>query len=202
MAGSRIASEAARRGHQVTGICRSVGADEAERPAYPLVAGDAADSLTMGRLAAEHEAIIVCTRPTPGKEDEVVPVITAVLDAAMEHGRRVLVIGGAGPLRHPDDPNRRVIDDPLLVPLEWRVSAQASVYQLDVCKAHAAEWTYLSPPAVFEPGARTGAYRRGGSRLLLDGEGKSWISAEDLAIAAIDELEVKKPTVRHFTVST
>lgn len=202
MAGSRIASEAARRGHRVTGVCRSVGANETECATYPLVAADAADSLTMGRLAAEHDAIIVCTRPAPGKEAEVVPVITAVLDAAVEHGRRVLVIGGAGPLRHPNDPNRRVIDDPLLVPPVWRASAQTSVYQLDVCKAHAAEWTYLSPPAVFGPGARTGAYRRGGNRLLLDGQGKSWISAEDLAIAAIDELEVKTQTVRHFTVST
>jgi putative NADH-flavin reductase len=94
-----------------------------------------------------------------------------------------------------------VIDDPRFVPRQWRAIAQASVDQLNACKPHAADWTYLSPPALFGPGARTGAFRRGGNRILVDVHGESRISAEDLAIAALDEVENSERGLRHFTVA-
>jgi putative NADH-flavin reductase len=50
-----------------------------------------------------------------------------------------------------------------------------------------------SPPALLEPGVRTGRYRRGTDTLLVGAEGRSWISAEDLAVAAVDELETPGP---------
>ncbi|WP_408648234.1 NAD(P)-dependent oxidoreductase [Streptomyces gossypiisoli] len=58
---------------------------------------------------------------------------------------------------------------------------------------------YLSPPALLEPGARTGRYRRGTDSLLTAPDGRSWISAEDLAVAVVDELE-SPGRERHFTV--
>jgi putative NADH-flavin reductase len=94
-----------------------------------------------------------------------------------------------------------VIDDPRFVPEQWRTIAQASIDQFNVCAAHQADWTYLSPPALFEPGTRTGTYRRGGNELLIDSKGVSRISAEDLAMAAVDEIENPQPGLRHFTVA-
>ncbi|MGW1745760.1 hypothetical protein ACWCRD_09100 [Streptomyces sp. NPDC002092] len=41
----------------------------------------------------------------------------------------------------------------------------------------------LSPPALLEPGVRTGRYRRGTDTLLIGADGRTWISAEDLAVA-------------------
>ncbi len=58
---------------------------------------------------------------------------------------------------------------------------------------------YLSPTAVLEPGERTGRYRRGTETLLLGADGKSRISAEDLAVAVLDELRTPA-TDRHLTV--
>lgn len=58
---------------------------------------------------------------------------------------------------------------------------------------------YLSSPAILEPGNRTGAYRRG-TTLLTAADGSSQISAEDLAVAALDEVE-DPGTERHFTVA-
>jgi putative NADH-flavin reductase len=55
--------------------------------------------------------------------------------------------------------------------------------------ADALEWTYVSPAALIEPGERTGEFRVGGDQLLTDENGESRISAEDYAVAIVDELE-------------
>lgn len=93
-----------------------------------------------------------------------------------------------------------MIDDEQFVPAQWRSSAVASRAQLQVCESHAAAWTYLSPPAILEPGTRTGVYRRGTTTLLVDDAGRSRISAEDLSVALLDEVE-NPGDARHFTVA-
>ncbi|GAB1326343.1 hypothetical protein ACE1SV_06820 [Streptomyces sennicomposti] len=45
------------------------------------------------------------------------------------------------------------------------------------------------PPALLEPGERTGRCRRGTDTLLTAADGRSWISVEDLAVAVLDEVE-------------
>lgn len=201
MAGSRIATEAASRGHGVTGISRSADTQKRELPGQTMSSADATDVEAMSHLAAGHDAIVVATRPRPGSEDDAVAATTTVLDAAMKFNRRVLVVGGAGPLKSPDIPSRLVVDDVRFVPAQWRTIAQASVEQFNACTGHQADWTYLSPPALFGPGERTGRYRRGAETLLIDQRGLSQISADDLAIAVVDELESPRPGLRHFTVA-
>jgi putative NADH-flavin reductase len=200
MAGSRIAAEAAGRGHTVSGFSRSGRTDNGAPDRISSATADATDREAMGRIAAQHDVIVLATRPVSGTEDEVGSLLTTVLDAALDFDRRVVVIGGAGPLKSPDS-DGLVIDDPRFVPREWRATAQASVDQFNACTTHPADWTYLSPPAHFEPGTRTGAYRRGADRILIDGDGESRISAEDLAIATLDEIENPEPGLRHFTVA-
>ncbi|WP_156754470.1 NAD(P)-dependent oxidoreductase [Actinokineospora pegani] len=196
MAGSRVAAEAVRRGHVVSGFSRSGGGGGG----VASFTADATDPGAAARVAARHDVIVLATRPTPGAEDGVRALVTTVLDAALGFGRRVLVIGGAGPLRSPDS-DLLVVDDPRFVPRRWRTTARASVDQFNACLSHPADWTYLSPPALFAPGDRTGAYRRGGNRILVDADGESRITAEDLAVAALDEIESPRPGPRHFTVA-
>ena len=94
-----------------------------------------------------------------------------------------------------------MIDDPSYVPALWRKIAQASLDQLDACRKHPyTGWTYLSPPALFVPGPRTGRYRRGTTALLIDTGGVSRITAGDLAVAVIDDIESPGGD-RHFTVA-
>lgn len=200
MAGSRIAAEAAQRGHTVSGFSRSGGSDNRAPDEVASFTADATDPEAMGGIAAQHDVIVLATRPAPGTEDDVSSLVTTVLDAALTFGRRVVVIGGAGPLQSPDS-DQLVIDDPRFVPRQWRTIAQASVDQFNACATHPADWTYLSPPALFGPGTRTGNYRRGGNQILIDLNGESRISAEDLAIAALDEIEKPEPGSRHFTVA-
>jgi putative NADH-flavin reductase len=50
-------------------------------------------------------------------------------------------------------------------------------------------------------GKRTGKIRLGGDDLLVDANGRSWISMEDNAIALVDELEHPQYVQQRFTVA-
>ncbi|UUV31952.1 NAD(P)H-binding protein [Amycolatopsis roodepoortensis] len=194
MAGSRVVAEAVSRGHHVIAVFRRTPPDLAH-PDVDVVRGDVTDTGHMSAVFGEVDAVVGATRPAPGAEDTVAATVTALLDAAA--GKRVLVVGGAGPLRSPS--GGLVIDDPAFVPTEWRPIASASMSQLRACEAHVGDWVYLSPPAILEPGVRTGTYRRGTTTILTAENGSSGISAEDLAVAIVDELE-NPGRDRHFTV--
>jgi len=80
-----------------------------------------------------------------------------------------------------------------LLSAAFRHIALACTDQLEACRAEArVDWTYLSPAALLEPGKRTGNYRLGTDELLVDAEGNSTISMEDLAVALLDEAERPK----------
>lgn len=189
MVGSRVTAEAVRRGHPVNAMSRRATARPLPVGVAALV-GDLASARDLEAAFTDADAVVVTVRPALDDEAAVARTMRRVLDAAAARRIRVLVVGGAGPLRVPGHPGRRVIDDPAYVPEAWRAVAAASVAQLRACEGHVgADWTYLSPPAALEPGERTGAYRRGTDTLLTDAAGASRISAEDLAVAVVDELE-------------
>ena len=188
MIGSRIVTEAHSRGHTVTPVSRR--GDTGTASVVRSVAADAADPRAMAAVFAEVDVVVGATRPPPGTEAGAVAVTAGMLAAAAAVGRRrLVVIGGAGPLRV-SGTERLVLDDPEWVPPAWRAFAATSVEQLQICERHpTVDWTYVSPPAQIGPGDRTGSYQRGTTTLLTDGEGGSEISAEDLAVAIVDELE-------------
>lgn len=175
MVGSRVVAEAVRRGHHVTAVSRAHGLDVNDR------------ELMDGVLSGVDCAVVATTGTA----------VTTMLDAALATRTRIVVVGGAAPLRTPGGTGL-VLDDERYVPPYLRPVAEASMRQLEECEAHRADWVYLSPPALLAPGERTGAYRRGTTELLT---GPSAISAEDLAVAVLDELE-RPGTDRHFTVAS
>ncbi|WP_206752038.1 hypothetical protein [Kribbella antiqua] len=59
----------------------------------------------------------------------------------------------------------------------------------------------MSPPALLEPGTRTGNYRRGKDHLLTGADGTSYISMEDFAVALVDEAERARHVGGRFTVA-
>lgn len=194
--GSRVVTEAVRRGHDVTAVFRG--------PVPPIpagvrgVRGDATDRELVDGLLSGVDGVVAATRPRPGEESAVGPATRTLLDATLATRTRILVVGGAAPLRSPGG-SGLVLDDNRYVPTDIRAIAAASVHQFEVCRAHTADWVYLSPPALLEPGERTGGYRRGGDELLTDSSGASRISAEDLAVAVLDEL-ANPSADRHFTI--
>ncbi|MFF5967995.1 NAD(P)-dependent oxidoreductase [Streptomyces collinus] len=200
MVGSRVINEASARGHQVIALSRNPTRENPGNPNVTPVAIDANDSHAVREAlagSASHgaaDAVVLTVRTMPVDEEFLVGATRTVLDIAARLGIRVLVIGGAGALRSPDDRNLLVADDPAYVPAEIRAVAAAGIAQLRTCQSHAdADCVYLSPPALLEPGVRTGRYRRGTDTLLISADGQSWISTEDLAAAVVDELETPGP---------
>lgn len=194
MLGSRIVSELEHRGHQVTrGVRPGSGAPGTEvDPRVPA---------SVAAAAAGHDAVVnALGRGTTGDvrvaAEAAGPLLTG-LDAA--GCPRLLVVGGAGSLLDRD--GRRVVDGPEF-PDEWKPASQAQIDALDAYRRYdgPVEWTYLSPSDLIEPGSRTGRIELGGDHLLRGEDGTSYVSAEDYAVALVDELENPAHPRRRFTV--
>ncbi|NKZ07663.1 NAD(P)-dependent oxidoreductase [Actinomadura latina] len=196
MVGSRIADEARRRGHEVTGVTRSGGEGTAKAAA--------SDAAAIAGLAAGHDAAVLSVPPPRDGSETTGPLLATtrgVLGGLRRAGvRRLVVVGGAGSLEAA--PGVRLVDTPGF-PEMYKSEALAAAEQLGVVRAEAGDldWTYISPAAVIQPGERTGTFRVGGDRLLTDAEGNSAISAEDYAIALVDELEKGEAVRRRITVA-
>ena len=188
MAGTAVVNEALSRGHEVTAVSRRRRHRVGARLTSRLL--DVTDVEGVAGLLTDSDVAVVALRPPAGHESDLARLTTAVLDAASRGQTPLLIIGGAAALSSPTDPSTLAIDDPTIVPPAWRDVAQASLDQFRACQEHRYKgWVYLSPPAIFAPGAATGSYRRGTTMLLRDDRGQSRISPEDLALAVVDELE-------------
>ncbi|GGK58110.1 putative epimerase/dehydratase [Planomonospora parontospora subsp. parontospora] len=194
--GSRIAAEARDRGHEVTGVTRSGAAGTRS--------ADAGDSSAVAELAAGHDAVVLAIAPPRDGSEPSAPLLAAgrgVLEGLRKAGvRRLVVVGGAGSLEAA--PGVRLVDTPEF-PAVYKGEALAQAELLELVRAQAGdlEWTYVSPAIVIEPGERTGSYRRGGDQVLADADGRSLISAEDYAVALVDELETAQAVGRRITVA-
>lgn len=173
MIGRRIEAELKRRGHEVDAPRRDV-----LDPASIAAAAQGADAL----LSAYG----------PGAEGDVSAVVraaTALVEGAKKAGvRRLIAVGGAGSLKAG---GADLVESPRF-PAAWKGIAQAHREALAVFRASGLDWTFYAPPAMIEPGTRTGKYRTGGGSLLADANGESRISAEDYAAAFVDELETPR----------
>jgi uncharacterized protein len=200
--GSRVVGEALSRGHHVTAVVRDPARFDLLPAAAEARTGDAGTVQDVVELSAGHDVVISATRPQPGREHELVATTQTLLAGLAKTGVRLLIVGGAASLTVPGTERAMVLDDPALVPADDRDIALAAVDQLDALRADGTvDWAYLSPAAHVEPGERTGRYRLGTEELLVDANGNSTISLEDLAVALLDEAEQPVHHRARFTVS-
>ncbi len=200
--GSRVVTEALARGHDVTAVVRDTARFSELDPKANAQVGDASKIEDVVKLSTDQDIVITATRPAAGNESELVRITQSLLTGMNQSGVRLLLVGGAGGLTVPNSNGTLVVDDPKYVAPAWRDIAVACVEQLELClNDKETNWTYLSPAAMMLPGERTGQFRLGQDELLIDADGESQISVEDLAVALVDEAEqVKFPRAR-FTVA-
>ncbi|MER5259313.1 MULTISPECIES: NAD(P)H-binding protein [unclassified Streptomyces] len=200
--GSRVVTEALARGHEVTAVVRDAARFPALHPAAVHRTGDAGVPEQVAELSSGQDLVVNATRPAPGREPEHAAISRALLAGLDKTGVRLLIVGGAGSLTVPGGQGVLAIDDPAYVPTAWRHIALASNAQFDAVRTAGTDvdWTYVSPSALLEPGVRTGTYRLGADELIVDAEGNSAISMEDLAVALLDEAERPKHHRTRFTV--
>ncbi|MFD7155847.1 NAD(P)-dependent oxidoreductase [Kribbella sp. NPDC059898] len=192
MVGSRVAAEAVGRGHEVTGVTRSGG----ELPAgVRAVRGSANDVATAKELAGDADVLVAAIGPsrTGGDHQEYLDAVGNLIGAVRGTATRLFVVGGAGSLVV--DGNR-VVDGPDF-PAEYKNESLTVSQALEDLRATGGDvnWTMLSPAFVIAPGERTGTFRLSGDEPV--GE---HISAEDYAVALVNEIDTPAYNRKRFTL--
>jgi putative NADH-flavin reductase len=191
MIGSRVVAEALARGHEVTGVTRT-GSD---LPAGArAVRGDAGDADLAKRIAGEADVVVSAIGPsrTGGDRREYLAQLRTLAETIGD--ARLIVVGGAGSLLVD---GKRLVDDPGF-PEIYRAEAVIVAEALDYLRqlGDATDWTFLSPAPVIQPGERTGSYQ-----IAADSPAGESISAEDYAVALLDEIDKPAHRRRRFTVA-
>ena len=190
MVGSRVAAEAVSRGHEVAGVTRSGG----ELPeGVRAVQGSANDVAVVKELAADSDVLVAAIGPsrTGGDHQEYLDAVDNLIAAVRGTATRLLVVGGAGSLVVNGN---RVVDGPDF-PAEYKGESLTVSQALENLRASDVNWTMLSPAFVIAPGERTGVFRLGQDEPVGD-----HISAEDYAVALINEAETPANNRRRFTL--
>lgn len=180
--GRRGGTEALSRSHEVTAVMRNASRfNKLPAGVIPQMADDSnVDDIV--KISEGQDVVISAIPPTPGNESEIIPTTQALLEGIARTGIRLLIVGGVANLTVPNSGGVAVIDDPHFIPAPWRRIAQGSfsLYQT-ICAEGRLDWAYLCPPATLESGNRTGHYHQGHDELIVDDNGNSTISIEDLA---------------------
>ncbi|WP_133913301.1 NAD(P)-dependent oxidoreductase [Streptomyces sp. NBC_00582] len=200
-AGSRVVTEAAARGHQVTAVARGLDALTALPEGVQAAAGDITDPESVARLAKNADVIVLTVGgPSPSLYTNAVAAAASAVRGLGPAGPRIIHMGGGASLLN--EQGVRFFDAPGF-PEEFKPYAIGQIRALDAYLAldDSVTWTYLSPPPVhFAPGERTGHYRTGLDQPVVGDDGQARISYEDYAAALVDEIENPRHLNRRFTV--
>jgi putative NADH-flavin reductase len=201
--GSPILAELLNRDHQVTVLARNP-AKIAAQAGVTVVAADVLDAAQVAQAVAGHDVVI--SAYNPGWSEAAIYDLSiagnkSILAGVKQAGvKRFLSIGGAGSLYVA--PGVQLVDTPQF-PAEYKQVALAMREVLKLIEAETTlDWTVLTPPIALAPGERSGKYRTGLNDLLPgSGEAPAGISAADMAVALVDELETPRHPQRRFTVA-
>lgn len=185
MIGSRILDELVSRQHKVTAVVRHPS--KITRTDVEVRAGDVLDSIGVVETARGADAVISAYSPPEDATQQLANATRSLLSALEQAGvRRFLMVGGAGNLEV--GPGVPIVDTPKFPP-QWISHGLAHKEALSVLRQSDRDWTSFSPAALIQPGERTGMFRLSGNTFMTDHDGQSSISAEDFAVALVDELE-------------
>jgi putative NADH-flavin reductase len=166
------------------------------------VKGDALDSTRMAEIAAGKDVVVSAVGSARAKNPDTTlyrkaaESLVGALRKLGEKAPRLLVVGGAGSLL--DAEGALMLDR---LPPERKPESLGQKAALDYYRTVSdVQWTYFSPAGRIEPGKRTGKFRLGEDRLVVDDKGESRISMEDYAVAMIDEAERPQHLRRRFTI--
>jgi putative NADH-flavin reductase len=198
--GQRIAQEALRRGHQVTAIVRDPAGVQISDPQLSVTQGNVLDSAVVAELTEGYDVVVSAISPRGQSLQAVADAARSLLEGVKRAGvKRLIIVGGAGSLEVA--PGVKLMDAPEF-PAAWKGIAQAHHEALEVYQQNSdVDWAYASPAAFIAPGERTGTYRLGTEQLVTDEKGESRISAEDFAVALLDEIEQQRFSRQRFTAA-
>ena len=198
-AGSNIVAEAVSRGHSVVSVARSVPAERVEGAIY--LEGNILDVPGLLEQIQEVDVVVQALSPRGDMAGKVRPATAELFDALPDEVRLGVVGGAGGSLVAPDGP--RLIDTDF--PEDYKAEAFEAIGVLEDLREtpENKDWFFVHPAGgfgVWAPGERTGTYRDGGSVLVTDEKGESFISGRDFGVAFVDEIENPKYRRGNFAV--
>lgn len=201
-AGSAVVREAARRGHEVLALSRT--APESPTPGVTYLTGSVLDADLLERAVAGADVVFEALSPRGDMAGQVEGVFEALVALARQHGVRLGVLGGASSLLVSEGGPRLIDVTPM--PPEVRPEADLGIHKLETLQQSPddLDWFYVSPAAEFGawvPSTETGQYRTSDDVLLHGPDGTSQISAADLALAVLDEIDHPTHQRRRFHVA-
>lgn len=203
--GSQVLKELVDRQHTVKAFAR----DTAQVPSLDRVEAIALDVNDTTALAAQLQGMDVVISAfnagwtNPNIYDDFIKGSTSIEHAVEKSAvQRLIVIGGAGSLQATD--NIQIVDTPDF-PDVIKPGAVAARDYLNLLKVNKTlDWTFFSPaPEMHQgtSGVRKGTYRLGTDYPVVDQDGRSVISVEDVAVAIVDEVENAKHIKQRFTAA-
>ncbi|MEU6192189.1 NAD(P)H-binding protein [Streptomyces sp. NPDC047061] len=193
--GAAIRAEALGRGHQVLAFSRSGSGDG-------VTAGDLHDPATLKKVAEQADVIIVAipARELDGKK--LIDAVPELLKQAAAADTRVGIVGGAGSLRTSAD-GPLVLESEGFPPIALPEATSHAEVLAALRASEEGYWFYISPASVYgahAPQEPVGSYIVGGDVLGQDSQGESKLSAQDFALAFLDEIETPKHINERFSV--
>ncbi|PWG82425.1 NAD(P)-dependent oxidoreductase [Pararcticibacter amylolyticus] len=202
--GTQLIRELTSRGHQVTVLVRNTEKIEAAN-GVEAVKSDVLHDQELAEKLKGHDAVINAFNAgwtNPNLYNDFMEGSQAIQKAVKESGvKRFITIGGAGSLYIGE---QQLVDSPDF-PEAYKAGATAARDYLNIIrKEEALDWTFFSPAIEMHQGTsgvRTGNYRTGTENPVFNKEGRSIMSAEDVAVVIADELENPKFIRQRFTAA-
>jgi putative NADH-flavin reductase len=186
----RFATEALRRGHNVTVIVPNEKEFTLKHPKLKVVSGDVRNNYDVSKLAQGHDVVICTHEPTQSKPREHVEITRSVIEGVKDAGIHHL-ISVAHPFGQPKERTEEAYNEfkPIVKAQQEALKLFQNENQLQWGYAHSIE------PEVEE---KTGKYRSSNEILFTSQEGQSKIPLEGYASAIIDEAEKSEMELHGF----
>lgn len=194
-AGHRIVEKALKAGHQVTGVVRREGAIEG----IPTIVKDALQ-LTKQELTQFDVVINATSAFTPDTYHLPADLTLLLVKALANTNTRLIAIGGAGSLYVDEDHTVQLNDTPEFPP-EFLVRSKTHGKSDDIFRKFSnVDWTMFTPPPILDAeGPESNDYVLGNENVILNKEGKPYISYATFAQILVDEINNHKFGRQRFT---
>lgn len=201
-AGAAVVAEARRRGHEVTALSRKLPAERVDGVDYRE--GSALDQAVLADVTAARDVVLVALSPRGDMAGKVEGVVESLVDLLDGTPTRLGYVGGASSLLVSEGGPSIWDVSHEQIPADVKPEIETGLHALDLLTASPAtlDWFYVSPPQDFGAWLNTpskGGYVLGGDVLLHGEDGSSTISAADLALAIVDEIEKPRHHRARFT---
>lgn len=202
--GTNITNELINRNHEVLGISRD--AKVSDKSNLTFIISDVLNVNELANTIKDYDVVVSAYNPgwtNPNIYVDYLKGAQSIQKAVKLAGvKRFIVIGGAGSLFTTE--GIQVVDTANF-PAEIKPGATATRDYLNIIKEEKdLDWTVFSPALETHPGitvGRTGTYRLGTDYPVVNEEGRSILSVEDVGVVIADEIEAPRHHKKRFTAS-